>query len=129
MAKSGVAVGERIDVILFHMRRSQGAASKMKLAAAHLTGADFQKLQDVLNMIEKKSEIEYGPLSLVKREGNDDERQTQKKGKSAASIDSEGFPNCFNSPRRQAKWLLHPKRFRKKTAMDFFFLLHVLYGI
>ena len=98
--------GERIGVILFHMRRLKSAASEMKLAAAHLTGADLQKLQEVLNMMEKKSEIEDGPLPLVKRNGNDDEPQTQKKLKkeiSEASIDSKGFPNCFNSPQDTGK--------------------------
>jgi len=92
---------ERLGVILFHMRRLKFASSEMKLATAHLTGADLQKLQEVLNMMQKKHEIEDGPLPLVKREESDGEPQATRKLKkeiSEVSLDSNGFPNCFKSP-------------------------------
>ena len=91
---------ERLGVILFHMRRLK-FGSEMKIAAAHLTGAELQKLQEVVDMISKKPEVEEAPLPLAKREASDDEpqeRRTLKKEISDVSLDSKGLPNCFNSP-------------------------------
>lgn len=65
---------ERVGVILFHMRRLK-FGSEMKIAAAHLTGADLQKLQEVVDLIAKKPEVEEAPMPLVKREATDDEPQ------------------------------------------------------
>ena len=73
----------------------------MKIAAAHLRGADLQKLQEVVDLIAKKLEVEEAPMPLVKREATDDEPQERRKLKkeiSDVSLDSKGFPNCFNSP-------------------------------
>ena len=92
---------ERIGVILFHMRRLKFASSEMKLATAHLTGADLQKVQEVLALMVQKSEIEDGPLPLVQREDSDGEPEPKrqlKKEISDVSLDSNGLPNCFNSP-------------------------------
>ena len=89
---------ERIGVVLYHMRRLK-FGGEMKIAAAHLTGADLQKLQEVVDLIEKKLKFEEQILPLAKREDEPGPSRKLKKEVSDVSIDSKGFPNCFNSPK------------------------------
>ena len=89
---------ERIGVVLYHMRRLK-LGGEMKIAAAHLTGADPQKLQEVVDLIEKKPEFEEQLLPLAKREDEPGPPRKLKKEISEVSIGSKGFPNCFNSPK------------------------------
>ena len=91
---------ERVGVILFHMRTLK-FGSEMKIAAAHLTGSELQMLQEVVDMIAKKPEVEEAPLPLEKRESiaepNEDKKKLKKED-SEVSVDSSGFPKCFNTP-------------------------------
>ena len=103
---------ERLNVILAHFRRLKSPES-MRLCASKLTSVEYLKLQEVVNMIEKKNNdqpvLPAKPLEereeppLGKREGPPLEEMENKQRKlkplvSDVSLDSQGFPACFTSP-------------------------------
>ena len=92
---------ERINVLLYHLRRLQG--SDLKQCAAKLRGAEYMQLMELLDKIKKK---EKHANSLPPRDNGNDavEPKARKLGKkvSDVSVDSNGFPNCFGTPASQA---------------------------
>ena len=101
----GVWVGmkvERLGVILFHMRRLKNAEADLRTCAARLTSAELIQLQDVLGLIDKKSAcppaLDTADKTLAER---DAQAKRLKKEVSDVSVDAEGFPTCWLTPKEK----------------------------
>ncbi|CAJ1433808.1 unnamed protein product [Effrenium voratum] len=101
----GVWVGmkvERLGVILCHMRRLKNAETDLRTCAARLTSAELIQLQDVLGLIDKKSAcppaLDTADKTLAER---DSQAKRLKKEVSDVSVDAEGFPKCWLTPKEK----------------------------
>lgn len=105
---------ERLNTILYHFRRLRNA-DDMRSTAIKLTSSELLRLQKVVEDIDKKEPPAKLPThsSLGQRDGESQELVTRdestssfdkkdvkrlKKEVSEVSMDSEGYPKCFNSP-------------------------------
>ena len=99
---------ERLNVVLFHMRRLR-LSGDLRACASKLTTAEFLQVQDVVELMEKKPDLQ-DVLPLVQREEASPlaEREKRKEPDKAAkklkvstsdvSVDSHGLPNMFGTP-------------------------------
>lgn len=95
---------ERLTAILFHLRRLK-SGMEVRILASQLTSMQFLQVQEVLDLMDKKKEVEpeVGP-PLVKRDDNEDQKPAKKLKKeiSDVSVDSQGFPLCLATPPKPA---------------------------
>ena len=101
--RGGVWVGlkvERLNVILYHMRRLKKSDQELRVCSSKLPSADFIRLQQVLDLIDKKK-----PAVLTTSEPALDQRDSTakrlKKEVSDVSLGSEGYPKCWQTPAKK----------------------------
>ncbi len=87
---------ERLTVVLGHMRRLK-CAEDLRHCASKLTGGQFSKLQEVVEMVDRKRAPEETPAVPVE-EVKEERRRDLKKELSEVSVDSSGFPTCLATP-------------------------------
>ena len=99
---------ERLNVVLFHMRRLR-LSGDLRACASKLTTAEFLQVQDVVELMEKKPDLQdvlplaqrEEPSPLAEREKPKEPDKAAKKLKvstSDVSVDSHGPPNMFGTP-------------------------------
>ena len=105
---------ERLNVVLFHMRRLR-LSGDLRACASKLTTPEFLQLQEVVELMEKKPDLQEAsalalvqreePSPLVEREGPKELDKPRKKLKvsiSDVSVDSQGLPKMFGTPEPSA---------------------------
>ena len=105
---------ERLNVVLFHMRRLR-LSGDLRACASKLTTVEFLQIQEVVELMEKKPDLEEvsalplvqreEPSPLVEREGPNELHKPAKKLKvstSDVSVDSHGLPKMFGTPEPSA---------------------------
>ena len=106
---------ERIGTLLFHIRRLK-LGDGLRNCASKLTAMELLSIQEVLELMDRKLEVEEPALPLVKREKQREdsplaERDAEASGKPAkklkkeisdVSLDSMGMPKCFGTPSEKA---------------------------
>ena len=92
---------ERINVILYHLRRPQGQQD-LKQCAAKLKGAEFVQLKELISRTKEKEKPDNAMSLVARNSDNDDDKEPKarklEKKVSDVSANSNGFPNCFATP-------------------------------
>ena len=82
---------ERLNVVLYHFRRLK-SKEEVRKCAAKLTASEFQQLQAVVDMLDAPAEAPQ-----------EDKKRKLKQEVSDATLDSDGYPKCLETPSPKPK--------------------------